>query len=79
MIDEIFMKMSEEKKELYLEPYAKRCKKCSEIYPRNKDYFHFNSQSNPIYCLKCKEKLCKKKNKKNEKIINEQNISRNII
>ena len=71
MRDEIFMKMCEEKKELYLEPYAKRCKKCSEIYPRDRKYFHFNSQSNPIYCLNCKEKLCKKKEKKKDKIINE--------
>ena len=46
--DEKFMNMSESEKEIYLEPYAKRCKKCNEIYPRNKKYFKFNSQSNPI-------------------------------
>jgi hypothetical protein len=70
MKDEIFMKLDEEKKEKYLLPYAKKCKKCEIIYPRHEKYFFINSQKNLTYCLICKEKNCIKKNKNKIKIEN---------
>ena len=73
MKEEEFMKMTEEKKEKYLYPYAKRCKQCLLIYPKNERYFYYNKQNNPIVCNICKEKN-KKKNKKieNKKIEKEK-------
>ena len=62
------LNITKKEKEFFLKPLLKECKRCYEIFPRDKEYFYSYKNGNfQSYCKKCNKEHRTEFYRKNKK------------